>query len=453
MTEAERELFERKPILQAVLSMVVPTVISQLITVLYNMADTFFIGQTGDPNQVAAANLCMPMFILLTGFANLFGIGGASLVSRSLGSGNTDRARHAASFSIWTAVFVSLCYGIGLYLLRPVLLPAFGVNGDTYLFCSQYLFWTVTIGAIPTVLNALLAHLIRAEGFSKEAGFGMTLGAGLNIVLDPIFISVFRLQIAGAAMATMLSNLTAMSYFVVRLIRNRKETVIVLHPKYYSVADRIPSEILLTGLPSAIMCLMSTVSNITLNRLMSAYTNKAIAGVGIAKKIDMLTYGIATGMSQGVVPLIGYNYSSGNRERMRQAIRTSFLLSFGTAIVCTVLLFTCAHPIVRAFIQDAETVDFGQQFQRIICITGPCVSITLIVITIFQSTGEKTRPMILSLLRKGGLDIPFMLLMNRLIGVTGIVWATPIADFCSMAVAILLFLPFWRSLHRREPAA
>ena len=182
------ELFERMPVSRAVVSLVIPTVISQLITVVYNMADTFFIGQVGDPNQVAAVSLCMPMFIFLTGLANLFGIGGSSLISRCLGIGNRARAQKAASFSIWTAIAISLFYGILLQLFQSTILPAVGANTETYDFCCQYIFWTITIGAVPTVLNQEFAHLVRAEGYSKQASFGMALGGILNIILDPVFI-------------------------------------------------------------------------------------------------------------------------------------------------------------------------------------------------------------------------------------------------------------------------
>jgi multidrug efflux pump len=135
MPNANSELFEKAPVTKAVLALVVPTVISQLITVLYNMADTFFIGQTGDPNQVAAANLCMPLFIFLTGIANLFGIGGSSLISRSLGAGKKEKAIHSSAFSIWTSIAVAQSYGLAIYLLSPIILPAFGANQGTYEFC------------------------------------------------------------------------------------------------------------------------------------------------------------------------------------------------------------------------------------------------------------------------------------------------------------------------------
>ena len=418
-------LFTTVSVPRAIISLVVPTVISQLITVIYNMADTFFIGQVGDPDQVAAVSLCMPLFIFLTGFANLFGIGGSSLISRCLGIQDMDKARRTAAFSLWSALIVSLLYGILIWVSSPALLPAIGANAATYEFCRQYVFWTITIGAIPTVLNQALAHLVRSEGFSKQASFGMALGGVLNIILDPIFIFLLRMEVAGAALATMLSNLIATLYFILLIVHRKRSTVLVLHPRYYTLRLGIPREVLLVGLPSCLMNLMGVVSNIVLNKLMVGYANEAVAGIGIAKKIDMMSFAIATGMSQGVLPLIGYNYSAGNYPRMMSAIKTTFLYSLGIAFLSTLFLFTCAGPIVHAFIDDPLTVQYGQLFQRIICITGPCISITMMVITIFQSIGKKVQPLILSLLRKGGLDIPFMFLMNSLAGINGIVWATP----------------------------
>ena len=442
------ELFVNLPVRKAVISLVIPTVISQLITVVYNMADTFFIGQVGDPNQVAAVSLCMPMFMFLTGLANLFGIGGASLLARSLGLHDHERAKRTAAFSIWTAIAVSFFYGIALYAMRGVLLPAVGADADTYRFCEQYLLWTTTIGAVPTVLNQLLAHLVRSEGYSKQASFGMALGGVLNMILDPIFIFPLGLEVAGAAIATMLSNLIATIYFLLLIRRRGDSTDVALHPKYYTLGRRIPREVLLVGLPSCAMNLMGVASNVTLNRLLVSYANTAVAGIGVAKKVDMLTFAIINGMSQGALPLISYNFSAKNYPRMMGAIKTTFLYSIVVTTACAVLLFTCAAPIVRAFIDDAETVRYGQLFQRIICITGPLVSVTMISITIFQSVGKKLEPLLLSLLRKGGLDIPLMFLMDHLVGIEGIVWATPIADCCARVAAIRLFIPCWRRLSR-----
>lgn len=441
-----QELFEKMPVPKAVISLVVPTVISQLITVIYNMADTFFIGQIGDPNQVAAVSLCMPLFLLLTGMANLFGIGGSSLISRSLGEGNLEKAKRVSVFSIWTSGIAAFLYGALVFAFRGYILPAVGANEATYDFCGRYLLWAVGIGAVPTVLSATFSHLVRAKGYSRQASFGMAMGGILNIILDPIFISLFGFEIAGAAIATMLSNVAATLYFMVLILRKRKTTVLSFHPQFYTLRMRIPFEVLLVGLPSCVMNLMGVFSNIFMNRLMVSYCNEAVAGIGIAKKIDMLAFAIATGMSQGVLPLIGYNYSSKNFKRMMSAVKTTFIYSLALALISTLFLLTCAGPIVRAFIDDPLTIEYGSLFQRIICVTCPCVSVSMIIITLFQAVGKKVQPLILSLLRKGILDIPAMLLMNLWIGVNGIAWATPIADCTSMFIAIGLFIPFWKEL-------
>lgn len=443
------DVFESVPVKKAVISLAIPTVISQLITVAYNMADTFFVGQLNDPTQVAAATLAMPPFIFLTGIANLFGIGGASLISRKMGDGHPEKAKGCAAFSIWAGACTALIYGLMIALFRGRLLPLIGTNETTFPLVYQYLFWTTTLGAVPTVMNTLFSHLVRTEGKAKSASFGVMLGCVLNIILDPIFIFVFHLEIMGAAVATLVSNCIASLYFIV-LIRRSKDTVISLNPKHFTLGERIPAEILTTGFPSFLMVLMSFFSNTFLNHLVSGYSNEAIAGMGIAKKVDMVGFAIAQGMTQGVLALIGYNYAAHNTKRMKDAVRITLCYSVGIAAAFSLVLFIFASPIARLFIQNEETVAYGQRFLRIMCVTCPAASVTMMVITVFQATGEKVRPLILSMLRKGGLDIPFMLLYNALLGVFGIAWATPTADILTMTIGILLILPYWKKLMARE---
>ncbi len=441
-------LFEKTPVPKAVITLVIPTIISQIITVIYNMADTFFIGQMDDPNQVAAATLAMPPFVMLTGIANLFGIGGSSLISRSLGEGNRQKAKKCAAFSIWTSAAVALIYGLLMYWSRPTLFPLLGIDHSTYGYCSDYFLWTIAIGGIPTVLNACLAHLIRAEGYSKESSIGLALGGIMNIILDPIFVFYFGLGVKGAAIATMLSNVIAVIYFICLLHKNEEVTVIKFSPKNYTLSGGIPKEILLVGFPSFVMMLMGTISNLVLNKMVVSYSNQAIAGMGIAKKIDMLAFAIANGMTQGVLPLIGYNFASKNHTRMRSVIKTAFLYTIIVSTAGALILFIGAVPVVRFFINDTETVAYGQHFLRIISITCPAISITMMIISIFQATGRKLQPMILSLLRKGGFDIPFMHIMNAGLGAEGIPWATPISDMLAMLTALALFIPYWRRLKK-----
>ena len=449
MGNNKNTLFTDTPVKNAVLALAIPTVISQLITVVYNMADTFFIGQLNDPLQVAAATIAMPCFMFLTAFANLFGMGGSSLISRCLGLGDKEKARHTAAFCIWTGIVVSLVYGMAIMLLEPVLFPILGAKAETWEYLKQYVFWTIGIGAVPTVMNAEFAHLIRLEGYSKTAGFGVALGGILNIALDPLFIFGFRLEIMGAAIATMLSNLIAMLYFIGFLLYIRRKTVITLNPAEYSLKkQKIPLEVITVGLPGFVMTMMSTISNTALNHIVAGYSNTAIAGMGIAKKIDLLAYAIAQGMTQGTLPLIGYNFSSGNIKRMKEAIKVAFLYSLIVAACGTVFLYFLAAPVVRGFISDAETVHYGQKFLKIICLACPTTAINFMVITIFQAIGKKVQPLFLSLLRKGSLDIVFMLVLNQTMGISGIAWATPFADWIAFVISLILVMPCLIKLSR-----
>lgn len=443
---AKERLFTSAPVSRAVISLALPTVLAQLITVVYNMADTFFIGQLGDPDQVAAATLAMPVFIFLTGLANLFGIGGASMISRCLGAGDRARARNTAAFCIWGAAAVSLVYGVAVVVLRGTLMPLLGADGDTMGFCAAYVFWTVGIGAAPTVLSAALAHLIRAEGYAGQASFGVAFGGILNMVLDPVFIFLLDMEITGAAIATMLSNAAATAFFLGFLFHIRKSTTITPLPRYLTLRGGIPREVLTVGLPSFVMTLMSTLSNLTLNRMISGYSNQAVAGMGIAKKIDMLAFAIAQGMTQGTLPLIGYNYSAGNRKRMLSALRVLLLDCLVVAVGGTVLMLVGAAPITRCFISDAATVAYGRTFLRIVALACPTTALNFLAITIFQATGKKAQPLLLSLLRKGGLDIPLMFLFNHLLGISGIAWATPLADLLALAVSLTLTIPYLKRL-------
>ncbi len=447
MNTERTALFSDAPVRQAVLTLAIPTVISQLITVVYNMADTFFIGKLNDPLQVAAATIVMPCFMLLTGFANLFGLGGSSLISRCLGTGDREKARHCAAFCIWTGAAVALLYGILVVLAEPLLFPVLGAGADTLGYCRQYAFWTIGIGALPTVMNTELAHLIRAEGYSKPAGFGVAFGGVLNILLDPVFIFGFRLNIQGAAIATMLSNLIAMGYFLGFLYHIRKNTVITPDPKAYTLGQHIPAEVISVGLPGFVMTMMSTISNAVLNHMVAGYSDTAIAGMGIAKKIDLLAYAIAQGMTQGTLPLIGYNYTSGNHKRMKAAVKTAFAYSFTVACAGALLLWTLAAPISRCFIADAETVHYGQHFLKIICLACPSTAVNFMVITVFQAIGNKGKSLFLSLLRKGSLDVFFMLILNHAAGVSGIAWATPFADWIAFVISLALVIPSLKKLN------
>lgn len=231
----DKELFTTMPVGRAVAKLAVPTVVSQIIVILYSLADTFFIGQIGDPNQLAALSITFPIYTLLTAVANLFGIGANSVIARSMGQNDEATAKKASSFSFWGSLALTAVLSILLAIfMRPVLF-FFGADSLTFGYTSDYLGWVFVIGGIPTVAGLVLGHLVRAVGKTKEASIGLTLGGVMNIILDPVFIFVFQMDVAGAALATMLSNTISMLYFFAVLAKIRKTTVLTISPKYVSL--------------------------------------------------------------------------------------------------------------------------------------------------------------------------------------------------------------------------
>ena len=307
----QTRVFEEYPVVRAVLTLAVPTVVSQVILVIYNMADTFFIGQTGSDTKITAVTVCMPAFMFLSAISNLFGIGGASVIARALGAGDVQRARRTAGFAFWGCLGVTLAYSLGAWLLIHSFVDALGGSApEVHGLSCRYLMWTVVLGGACTSLNALLGHLVRSEGRSAQAGFGIALGGVLNIALDPLFMFVILPrgnEVAGAAIATCLSNAIASLYFLVLLRALGRKSVLSLKPSRACLADGIPGDVLTTGLPACLMTLCENISYAVLDNLMALSGTAAQAGIGVAKKVNMLAHCMARGMSQGVLPLIAYN--------------------------------------------------------------------------------------------------------------------------------------------------
>ncbi len=444
---AEVRVFEQYPIVKAVMALAIPTVISQIILVIYNMADTFFIGLAGSDAMITAVTVCMPAFMFLSAISNLFGVGGASVIARALGAGEADKARHTAAFTFWGCVGVTLAYSAGAWLLRDNFVNLLGGSDPAvHESACRYLTWTVVLGGVATSLNALLGHLVRSEGRSMQAGFGIALGGVLNIALDPLFMFVILPrgnEVLGAAIATSLSNLIAMLYFLILIFKGRKRSVISLRPTRAALRDRIPAEVLSTGLPACLMTLCENISYAVLDNLMALSGTMMQAGIGVAKKVNMLAHCMVRGMAQGVLPLIGYNYAAGNYGRMKRAVRISTSISVGLATCCMAICLAFSRGLIGVFIQHAsDSQVYGARFLRILCLGGPFSAFAYAIISFFQAVGESRKSFALAIMRKGILDIPMMFILLRLIPTYGIVWATPIADVLCCIAAVLLFTRF-----------
>ena len=448
---AQQRLFEQSPIVRAVLALAVPTVISQIILVIYNMADTFFIGLAGSDALITAVTVCMPAFMFLSAISNLFGVGGVSVIARCLGAGDTDRAQRAAAFAFWGCALTTLAYSLGAWLLMDPFVDLLGgSDGAVHPAACRYLTWTVAIGGLATSLNALLGHLIRSEGRSLQAGFGIALGGVLNTALDPLFMFVLLPrgnEVLGAAVATALSNLIAALYFYAVLHANRPRSVVRLCPSRLALSGGVPGEVLATGLPACLMTLCENISYAVLDNLMALSGTMMQAGLGVAKKVNMLAHCMARGMAQGVLPLIGYSYAAGNYRRMKSAVRISTLISVALSAACMAAGLLMGPALIGLFIQhQSPSITYGARFLRILCLGGPFSACAYAIISFFQAVGESRKSFVLAILRKGVLDIPMMYILLRIIPIYGIVWATPIADMLCCIAALAGFTAFTRRL-------
>lgn len=438
ITNKKTAIFETLPIPKAVAALAVPTIISQLIMIVYNLADTYFIGRMNNAYQIAALSLCLPLFLVYTAIANLLGVGGASLIARFLGKGEKDNAKVVSSFCIWSGITIAVIYSLCIYLFREPLLYFFGADEMTYRYAEDYVIWAISIGGPVTALNPLLAYLVRAEGSALHAGVGMSLGVLVNIALDPVMILYLGWEIKGAAVATMIGNSVATCYFLSYIGVKCSDTVVSLKISKNSFRKDIAKEVILVGLPSCCLSLLSTLSNSVINILVSGYSAVALAGVGIAKKINLTAFALTQGLGQGILPLIAYNHAKGNYKRMRETIKFSVAIAAVLSFSCMIIALIFSRPLVGCFIADAETINYGSRFLRIICLSMPTSAFLFICITYFQALGQKKNPLIISLLRKGTTDVLFMFLLNGIVGLNGILWATPIADVVAVIVSFVL---------------
>lgn len=438
-SKEKTELFERTPIRQAALTLIVPTVISQLVMLVYNMADTWFIGQTGDPHQVAAVTVTYPIFMMMNALANLFGIGGSSLISRMLGSGEQEKTGAVAAFSLWAAGGVTLIYSLVCLLFDGALLTALGTDAGTFEYAKNYLFWTVIVGGLPTVLNLVLANLIRAQGEARTASIGMSLGGILNVFLDPVFIFLFGMGVAGAALATCLSNTASLIFLLRYTISHRKESLVKIPLVPKQIEPAAHRDIYSIGTPAALQIILAAISNAVLLRLMSNYAVAAISGMGVMQKVESIPFQAIMGISNGILPLVAYNYASGNRERMRQAVRYAISRGLACACVFFVLCEVFAPVIVRFFINDAASVTYGAAFVRLRILALPFITTEFMLIAVFQGIGGAKQAFFLSLFRKGILDLPLMVLANVLLPMYGLMLVQPFMELCGCTIALVLY--------------
>ena len=442
--ESEKYLFESMPVPKAVATLAIPTVISQAVTMIYNLADTFFIGQIGDPYMVAAVSLVSPWFNLLTALGNLFGIGGSSLISRMLGAHNHGDIRFVSAFSIWGGAAATLVFSAATYFQRDVLLDFLGASRQTMEYAESYMFWVVVLGGAPTVVSLVLGHLLRSEGFARQASAGMMFGGVLNVALDPLLIFVIRMDVTGAAVATALSNTASVIFFSVQYFRLGEKAAVSLNPIFFTI--RFVRPVFSVGLASALATALGNMSNMVMVRLAAGYGDIPVAAYGIVKRIDQVPLNVCMGLCQGFMPLVGYNYASGNYRRMRDVS----VFSWKTALVISACFITCfavfAHGIMHLFIPEIRTSTLGASFLRIACLAVPLTSINFLISYTLKAMGKGAKSAILTFSRQGLLNIPLLIIMNITIGLYGMIWTQLAVEVIMLPVSFLMYRHTLREL-------
>ena len=448
-------IFEDAPIPKAVMTMSIPTILSSLVMVLYNLADTYFVGMLDNPIQNSAVTLAAPVLLAFNAVNNLFGVGSSSMMSRALGGKDFDTVRRSSAFGFYCALLCACLFSAGFTALRVPALALLGADADTARATGEYLFWTVTCGAAPAILNVVMAYLVRAEGATLHASIGSMSGCALNIVLDPIFILPWGLNMgaAGAGLATFLSNCAACLYFLVLLLARRGRTYVCLRPAMARPRREIVRGVFGVGVPAAIQNLLNVTGMTVLNNFTAPSGPDAIAAMGISYKISMIPMYIATGLSQGLMPLVSYNYGSGDYRRMKKAILFTEKVALCFMVAVTACYFFGSDTLVRLFMKNEAVVAYGSIFLRCMCLAQPFLCLDFLAVGVFQACGMGSKALLFAVLRKIVLEIPALFIWNMIWPLYGLACAQATAEVVLATAAVVVLTRIFRRLDSQAKQA
>lgn len=445
-TETSRELiFREYPVWKALQVMVVPAIISQLIVLIYNMADTFYVGQTENPYMIAATSLILPVFNISLCLAGLAGVGGGALISRLLGQGKEKEARKVSVFSLYLAILIAALFSVGMGLFMDPILKILGAGSNTYEYARQYAMCVIVIGGIPTVLSNVFANLVRSVGRSREAGAGIILGGLLNIALDPLFMFVIMPQgyeVLGAGIATSLSNCIACLFFLIVLARMGKDSILTLSPRTGLPSRESMLAVLAVGVPSAVATFLFDMDYVILDKLMVAYEDLALAAVGVVLKVERFPLNVGIGICQGMLPLVAYNYGAGNHKRMQDIISLARKLGLVIAAVSIALYEIFSGQLVRIFLSDTQALSMASDFLRVRVLATPLMFLSFFTVYLFQAFGKGKISLFLGVVRWLGFNIPMLFILNGLFGMYGIVWSQVTADTLTVMLSFYVLHKF-----------
>lgn len=441
------DLFEKAPVPKAVATMAVPTMISMLVVVIYNMADTFFIGQTKDPLQVAAVSLATPVFMIFMALGHLFGIGGSSAISRALGERRKDRAWHISSFCCYGSLGLGVMVAVISVLGMEQILHLIGASENTIGFARQYL-TIISIGAPTIMFSTAFANILRGEGASRESMIGNLLGTIVNIILDPVMILGLGWGVSGAALATIIGNIAACFFYISYYVRGK--SMLSIRVKDFRMGEGIAASVAAIGIPASLNNILMSFANIILNQALVGYGDTPVAAMGVALKSNMLVVLLQIGLCVGIQPLIGYNYGSGNKKRLMQVFKFTGVVSVIMGMLLTLFMIIARKTMIQVFINDAEVVSYGIRMVVALQLSAPFIGILFLCINTIQGMGKALPSLVLTVCRQGLIFIPLIFILNAMLGLDGVIYAQPAADYLSILVGIMICMHLFRSMEHRE---
>ena len=430
------ELFESMPIGKAYMKLAVPVMMSSVLMLVYNMVDMYFIAKTGNTNLVAGIALCAPVFTFLIAIGDIFGLGGASVISRLFGQKKDEDAKRISVFGFLGSFAFGILIALVLILSRGVMLKLLGAGSDTLSFASDYYTW-IALGAPFIIFSLVPTNLLRTEGFATAAMISSAIGSIVNMILDPVFIFTLGMGAAGAAIATVIGNVFAdIYYFWFIMNRSRKLSV---SPRGFHISTDELRQVFGIGIPSSITNIMQSVAIMLLNNFLVPYGTDKIAAYGIVSKVLMIVIMIMVAFSFGGQPLYGYLYGAGNKKRLKETLRFARMLVCGLGVVLSAVLFVLAPVLIRFFLNDPAVIETGTPMLRTILAGMPFIGYTMVTTCLFQSAGKAGGALALSAGRQGYIYAVMLFALSAMFGYRGVIAAQPAADILTAVLAYAIF--------------
>lgn len=433
-------VFEERNIPKAIMRVGLPAMLGQLTTLIYNIADTFFVSLTKEPATIAAVTLCAPILLIVMSIAGIFGMGGSSVIARLIGEGKKKDAGTTINFCVYAMMAAGIItLVLGLVFLRP-LARISGADADNIAYTCDYLTY-IFIGAPFIMLANGFVHLFRSAGLIKESTIGLILGNVINIILDYIFIVFLDWGTAGAALATSLGFACASFYYIVCMIHegNRGNELLPLSPQYFTLDRNMIKKVVGIGVPGALITVLMSVANIVLNNYIGIYGSNAVASYGIAYKLDMIPVLLSVGLSQGVTPLVGYYYGAKKKQHMSRVVRYTILygILIGAAFTTVFILF--GKFFASIFLNDSALIEQTAYFLKILCLSAPMLGVINMVTGYFQALGKAFQSLIITVLRNAVLFIPGVIILNYFWKLNGVIAAQAVIETILTVICIFMY--------------